>query len=84
MRVIVHERVFKRHPGLSVEDVEHAWRHAFAMQRRIGLDAETIVAAGSDTRGRILELLGIEAEDLRIIIYHAMPLTLKVARELGL
>ena len=84
MEVIVHERVMGRHPELSEADVVHAWEHAFAMQRRIKVDPESILAAGADRKRRVLELLGVEISTGRVLVYHAMPITMKVARELGL
>lgn len=41
-------------------------------------------AAGPDTRGNLIELLLAEQEDGRFVAYHAMKLTMKMARELGL
>jgi hypothetical protein len=41
-------------------------------------------AAGMDTKGRMLELVGVETEDGAIMIFHAMKLTEKMRKELGL
>lgn len=40
------------------------------------------VLAGIDVKGRMLELVGVELSDDSVLIYHAMKLTTKVAKEL--
>lgn len=40
--------------------------------------------AGPDTRGNLIEVLLAEQEDGSFVAYHAMKLTVKMARELGL
>ena len=39
-------------------------------------------AAGADSRGRMIEMVGVELEDNRLLIFHAMRLTAKMADEL--
>lgn len=39
-------------------------------------------AAGADPRGRMIEMVGVELEDNRLLIFHAMRLTAKMADEL--
>lgn len=39
-------------------------------------------AAGADPRGRMIEMVGVELEDSRLLIFHAMRLTTKMADEL--
>ena len=41
-------------------------------------------AAGMDTKGRMLEMAAAEQEDGTFVVYHAMKLTEKMARELEL
>ena len=36
-------------------------------------------AAGADPRGRMIEMVGLELEDNRLLIFHAMRLTAKMA-----
>lgn len=36
-------------------------------------------AAGADPRGRMIEMVGVELEDSRLLIFHAMRLTPKMA-----
>lgn len=83
--VVVHERVTRRHPELTEEDVRHAWRNAFVVQTRPQSSHPTIAAVGVDSRGRLVELVGLELEDGAFLVYHAYtPPTAKTIRELGL
>ena len=43
-----------------------------------------VAAAGADARGRMIEMVGVELEGGGVLIYHAMRLTAKMARELRL
>jgi hypothetical protein len=43
-----------------------------------------IAAAGLDSHGQLIEMLGDEQEDGTVVIYHAMRMTYKMASELGL
>lgn len=83
-RVAVHPRVGQRHPEIKDEDVVVAWENAFVIQKRIDCYPDTYAAAGADKNGRILELLATELEDDSFLIYHAMKITQKMKRELGL
>jgi hypothetical protein len=82
--VIVHPRVNRKHPEISNEDVIHAWTHAIGVINRTYNPPDYYAAAGVDTKGRMLELVGVELEDGGIIFFHAMKLTDKMRRELGL
>lgn len=84
VRVQVHERVALRHPNVSVNDVVTAWDNAVAIRTRKWGPPDVISAAGADAKGRMLEMLGVEMEDGTVLVYHAMKLTAKMARELGL
>ena len=70
--------------GLSEEDIMVAWRNARAVRMRNFEIPSIYAAAGPDTRGNLIELLLAEQEDGVFIVYHAMKLTMKMARELGL
>lgn len=83
-RVVVHPRVGERHPDVSRDDVELAWRNARAMRHRNFDPPAYIAAAGADTHGRLIEMLGVELEGGGVLVYHAQKLTRKMARELGL
>lgn len=70
--------------GLSEKDILSAWKNPRAVRIR-NFDIPSIyAAAGPDTRGNLIELLLAEQEDGSFIAYHAMKLTTKMARELGL
>ena len=80
--VVAHSRVQQRHPELSDEDVAAAWRNAVAVRRRSFDPPEYYAAAGADPHGRMIEMVGVELEDSRLLIFHAMRLTPKMADEL--
>lgn len=84
MRVTVHQRVSERHPDVTEEDVVAAWTHATAMRYRNFDPPAHISAAGLDTKGRMIEMVGVELEDGGVLVYHAMKLRPKIADELGL
>lgn len=82
MKVQVHARVHERHPEISDEDVRHAYSNVYAMRMRDYNLPCHFVLAGIDVKGRMLELVGVELSDDSVLIYHAMKLTTKVAKEL--
>ena len=83
-RVDVHPRIAARHPDMTDDDVVAAWGNAAAMRRRNFDPPAHIAAAGLDTKGRMIEMVGVEMEDGTVLVYHAMKLTKKMATELGL
>ncbi|MBQ9057741.1 MAG: hypothetical protein IJ125_00995 [Atopobiaceae bacterium] len=85
VELVVHERIMRRHPELSEEDVKHAWRNAFVMQRRWQTDPSAIAVMGPDNRGRVVEAVGLLLENGGVLIYHAQtPPTQKTLIELGM
>ena len=82
--IVVHHRVMERHPEITREDVITAWRNAIVVIIRNYTIPDIYAAAGMDSRGRMLEMLGIDLDDGTLMIYHAMKLTRKMRRELGL
>jgi hypothetical protein len=83
--VVVDRRIPVRHPELTCSDVATAWREAFVVQERCGDSACKWVALGCDPRGRMLEMLAVELQDGRTLIYHAFtPPTRKFLNEIGL
>ena len=85
MTAVVHERISQRHPELSERDVRRAWANVFLVQERDGggLPCATLVALGTDARGRLVEMVAVTLEDGATMIYHAMtPPTKRVLREL--
>ena len=81
-RITVHPRVTRRHPDIQVADVESAWRSAIAVRRRNYDPPDYYAAAGADSHGRLLEMVGVELDDGSLLIFHAMRLTDKMAQEL--
>ena len=84
MRVIVDRRVTDRHPELTVGDVEHAVVHAVCSQARMGSEPLQYLGVGPDHAGRILQWITFQVDANTWHVYHAMRLTKKVQRELGL
>lgn len=84
MDVVVHERVHRRHPEIDTADVLHAWKHAIALRRRNCELPGIFTVVGIDERGRLLEMIGVEIQDGRILVYHALKLTAKFRKEMGL
>lgn len=80
----VHPRVAARHPDVTDVDVVAAWGNAVAMRHRNFDPPAHIAAAGLDTKGRMIEMVGVELEDGGVLVYHAMKITPKMASELGL
>ena len=83
----VNPRVAARHPELSEEDVESAWRNALVVVERVtdAFPDVILVAVGSDPRGRLIEMVGTVLDDGRVHVVHAMtPPSAKTYRETGL
>lgn len=83
-RIEVQPRVHERHPDVDEADVLTAWRNAKSIRTREFGPPDVIAAAGADTKGRMIEMLGVEMADGSVSVYHAMKLTDKMASELGL
>ena len=83
-RIVVLPRISERHPDVSEEDVLTAWRHAWAVRRRNFDMPSHYMAAGLDTKGRLIEMVGAEREDGTLVVYNAMKMTDKARRELGI
>jgi hypothetical protein len=83
-KVAVHERVNRQHPEIADEDVATAWKNAIAIINRDYGVPDYYAAAGIDNKGRMLEMIGFEEEDGTLMVFHAMKLTGKMAKELGL
>lgn len=82
--VFVHPRVLDRHPDLRERDVLSAWRNALEIARRDSEDGVYYVAVGSDSNGRLIEMVAMRSDD-EFLIYHAMtPPSKKTMKELRL
>jgi hypothetical protein len=82
--ITVHPRVRQRHPEITQEDVAAAWRNKIVLVTRTFGPPDTFAAAGMDSKGRLLEMIGISMEDGSVTVYHAMKLTEKLRQELSL
>ena len=82
--ITVHPRVSNKRREISDEDAIHAWRNAIAIVNREYNPPDYYAADGIDSKGRILELVGVELEDNTLMIFHAKKLTGKMKKELGL
>lgn len=43
-----------------------------------------IIAAGADSKGKLIEMIGVELNNGKALVYHAQKLTAKMQAELGL
>jgi hypothetical protein len=82
--IIVNPRVHQRHPEIEDNDAITAWKNAIAVRRRSYDIPDYYAAAGTDRKGRMLELIGVVLEDETLMIFHAMKLTDKMRSELNL
>lgn len=83
-RVVVHDRVERRHPELSIEDVKHAWEHAICSTPRLGKNPDEYVALGFDSNGRLVEMVAIRDSKGDWVVFHAMtPPSSRTYSELG-
>lgn len=80
----VHQRITLRQPEIATHDVETAWRNAVAMRLRTMEPPAHIIAAGADSKGRLIEMIGVELDNGQVLVYHAQKLTAKMQAELGL
>lgn len=83
--VVVHPRVEERHPELSRDDVLSAWENMLSYLPRLESDPTRYVAVGSDSRGRLIEMVAQKGCNGTWIIFHAMtPPSRKTLVELKL
>lgn len=83
----VHGCVITRHPELKPSDVESAWRNALVIIERQPDDfpGAVLVAVGSDSHGRLLEMMAAATAHGGVLVFHAMtPPSVKTLREVGL
>ncbi|AXE37659.1 hypothetical protein JS278_00466 [Acidipropionibacterium virtanenii] len=83
MRVQVHPRIPCRHPDVTVADVIEAFESTLRSRAR---DTRPVqwVGVGTDANGRLLEYIAVENEPDGWLVFHAMPATTKVLKEIGL
>jgi len=83
--VSVHERVNKKRPEISDDDVLWAWKKKIKCRLRLETEPPQYVAAGFDQKGRALEMVGIyDPTADETLIIHARKLRSGTRKELGL
>ncbi|HCC36642.1 MAG TPA: hypothetical protein DEQ14_02960 [Treponema sp.] len=82
--IIVHPRVRQRHPEIKEADVIHACHSFLAMRQRIFISPDQYAAAGVDSKGRVLEIVGVKIKGGPFMVYHAAKITRKMEKELNL
>lgn len=83
MKVVVHERVCRKHRELTEQDILTAWFNSANLTLRMDSpNFPEYVCTGFDSRGRSIEMVAVISED-GILIYHAMtPPTKATLREI--
>ena len=81
--ILVHPRVVRRHPDLSLGDVVAAIRATFRYKQR---DSGEWIAVGLDGNNRLVEMVYLyDVSEDTFFVYHAMvPPSRKTLLELGL
>ena len=83
--VVVHPRIHRPHPNVSVQDVLDAWSACIRSVPRFGVDNSEFVAVGCDAKGRLVEMVTRRIDADTWLIFHAMtPPTRKTLVELGM
>jgi hypothetical protein len=85
--VEIAPRVSARHPELTSADISSAWKNARFIIERSGIPLPDVilVAVGTDSNNRLIEMVGAIKEHGVIYIFHAMtPPSRKTLHELGL
>jgi len=82
--ITFHERIHKKHPDISVDDVQDAWKSRVKCQLRRGEWPPQYVALGFDRKGRALQMVAVyEPLTDGVLVFHAMRVTGNVKKELG-
>lgn len=84
MRVMVHPRVTQKRPALTDDDVIAAFTGTLRKAPRLDTESTQWVGVGLDGRSRLLQYVAIETGPDEWLIFHAMPATTKVMKEVGL
>lgn len=82
-RVIVLDGVQQRHPDVAPEDAMAAWDSVIASRPRLDADPLEYVAIGVDAKGRLLELVVVDAGTAWVVKHAQTPPQEPVRRELG-
>lgn len=85
MDIQVHPRVHRIHPEIKDVDAIAAFTATLRSVPREGTGfPPQWVGVGLDGNGRLLQYVAIDEGAERWLIFHAMPATTKVLREVGL
>lgn len=85
MSIRVHPRVSRTRPEIEDADVVAAFTNSLRAVPREGSGfPPQWVGVGLDSKGRLLQFVAINKGIDEWLIFHAMPATTKVLREVGL
>lgn len=86
MKVVVHPRVIDRRPNITEGDVLAAVENSLRTVPRLATDPLQWAGVGLDVNGRLLQFVAVELGGPSDcwLVYHAMPVTEKMLREVGL
>ena len=69
--LVIHPRVFERHPELKKEDVVTAWKNSYyEAMRPESPNHPEFLWIGEDDQGRVIEMVGTPIEN-GWLVYHA-------------
>lgn len=83
MLIRIHPRIAAKRPEFADEDVAAAVRGAVRTRWR-DTDPAELVGAGLDPKGRLMQFVAVAEEPGGWLVFHAMPATKRVLREVGL
>ncbi len=84
MKIYIHKRITTKHKNITENDVLTAWKNCSHYRIRTDKEQEEYIALGTDTKGRLIQMVGVLI-DKDLLIYHALtPPTKKFLKEMGL
>lgn len=82
--LVVLDRIKKRHPDITNEEVVSAWESRIKTQFRVDEDKPYLISVGVSNTGKVLEMIAFEDES-DVVIFHAMtPPSKKFLKEIGM
>lgn len=82
--ILILDRVMKRHPELSRDEILSAWDGRVKTQFRVDGDKPYLVAVGVAHNGRAIEMIAFEDGEDTIIFHALTPPTKKLLKEMSL
>lgn len=83
-RVVVLDRVPKRHPDVSKKDAADAWNNCIRCMPAFQGDPDRYLAIGADNKGRLIELVVVRKEGgLWLVIHAQTPPQESIRKALG-